>query len=171
MNERGDIESAMETLYRLQLFREEYKVAETLEESNQDLIRMVEIFPGHALSFSITRAEGHPGEEYFYCYVYDMKGWNLKALSSNEKVERFVRMVYYFMNAINPDLAGIRTGVCYVAKCEGFAWENMSINIYKRLLQDIGGVYPQNIVALKYYHTGKSFPVVASSVVVVVVVG
>ena len=98
VEEQGDLEASLARIYRLQLFREEFNVADTLAEGCRELKNMIEMFPNHFLSFSYSQEYGS------YCFVFDMAGWDVNSLvSSGAKVDRWIRSAYYFLNVRSPD--------------------------------------------------------------------
>ena len=153
--DQGDLEASLERVHHFQEFRIQYGVADTYGEAYREAKWMVDEFPGLFLSYSQTN-EGS------YGLIIDLTKLDMKVLKTGTHVDRFLRSLFYFLNVINPDFSGMRCGVVFLAECEGFGWQHMSLTLYKKIWTDLVLQYPLILCTSKHFHTGVLMNLLAS---------
>lgn len=148
--DQDDIESALDRAYHLQGFREEYGILDSRTDGLRHLGDYVDLFPRALLSFSFDYESTGS-----YILVHDHKGFNMKAINSEEKLRTMFTATFYGASCLCPDFESIRGGAIMIAECEGYNWtENIDLKTYQRFWSEIAAVYPMNFRLLKNFHCG-----------------
>lgn len=147
---QGNTEAGVDRALHLQLFREEYNILDTLEESRKMIPDIMELLPGVALSLSYNHRDGN------YVFVYDMGAFDFKkALQTPENARVLLAGCYYICHALCPDLEAIRRGVIIIAECSGFDWSrNMDLAFIRKMWTELLVDYPMDYQKYKYFNAG-----------------
>jgi CRAL/TRIO domain len=152
-----DTETAVERVYHLQCFREEYRILDSVADGCRLLGAMLDLMPGLHLSFAESHSSGQS------IIVYDNTKFDPKKIRSEESLRVWLGTIYYTMTSFAADFESIRQGTTLVIECEGYDWKSHAdINSIKRMWTEIAGVYPVAFSRVKYFHSGTMMHVVAS---------
>ena len=157
--ERGNVPAALDRAARMQAFREEYGVLDTLADARRHLKGLVESMPGLFLSFSFNQGDSN------YAVVLDVTKFDMSAIRTHEGVSSCIKGWYYLLQALAPDLEAVRRGATFLCECQGYQWrkDNMiDLKTFERAWQELGVVYPGRFNQIKFFHTGVCFNLLAS---------
>ncbi|CAB9530245.1 expressed unknown protein [Seminavis robusta] len=158
--EEGNMESAIDRVYKLQHYRQEYDVLDTFSESKRRLRELMQLMPGHILYVGFSPLDSN------YMGALDFTKMNPSALSSIRGTKSLFAGLYYINHTINPDLAAVRNGVIFLIECEGYSWKAprfMDLKHTKRCLVD-AAFYPYSLQTCKLYHSGVLVNTIFSTV-------
>lgn len=157
--ERGNVPAALDRAARMQAFREEYGVLDTLADARRHLEALVDSMPGLFLSFSFNQCDSN------YAVVLDVTKFDMSAIQTHERVSSCIKGWYYLLQALTPDLEAVRQGATFLCECEGYQWrkDNMiDLKTFERAWQELGVIYPGRFNQIKFFHTGVCFNLLAS---------
>ena len=152
------LEDALERLYKLQCFRQEYGVRDTAEEGTKALAAYMKLMPQFNLGFTFQSEIGQ------YVIIYDNKRFLIDNVKKGEtQMQQWMRGVYYSASMISPDLEAVRRGTVLVVECEGYDWKaNIDIHCLRRVWEEVGGVYPCKITKIKHFHNNVAMTLLTS---------
>lgn len=152
------VEDALERLFQLQSFRQEYGFHDTPEEGIKALGAYLKLVPQFNLGFTFHRELGQ------YVIVYDNKRFLMNNVKKGEaQMQQFMRGVYYSAAMVSPDLESVRQGTVLVIECEGYDWKaNIDIGCLRRVWEEVGSVYACRITKIKYFHSNMAMNLVTS---------
>ncbi|CAB9506387.1 unknown protein [Seminavis robusta] len=147
---KGDVEHAMNHVYNLQAFKQEYTIVDSWEEGkelSEDLVR--NLFPGWLLSFDFDEDHGNS------FIALDLTKVDKRSFQCPRTARRIFAGLYYMFQALFPNLEVVRKGHTQVVECEGFDLSRnmVDINIFVRLMTEIHGSYPTAFGGVYFYHT------------------
>lgn len=146
--DRGILQASLIRAQHLQVFREEYSLRDTLEEGMQICRSMINLYPKFLLSISFCETEG-------YVAVFDVAALVQERLKSDDNYRTMLGFLYFCGQFVSPDFETIRNGTVIICEAEGFdAKTNLSPSTHRRLWTEIISVYPMNVKAIQYFHTG-----------------
>ena len=148
---KGDVDEALAMAYRLQVFREEHQIRDSLADGMQKVCRLMKLFPTLLLSLD---SDGELATTNNVC-VFDYKGYRADVLSSQENVSTWLGAWYYILTSLCPDFRSIREGAVVMAECHGFDWkQHLEIKMFQRFWSELGSVYPIRFQKWKHFHSG-----------------
>lgn len=151
--------SALERLHALQAFRQEYRADDTFDGALSIVQEFFELFPHHVLSFSFHSSDGR------YVFVADQAAMNIRFLGTTAQQTMYMKHLYAFFTAFNPDFFAIRNGAHYVLECDGFDWaKHMTANLHKRIYTELAVYYPTSFACIKSFHTGVFYNMIYSMI-------
>ncbi|CAB9516501.1 expressed unknown protein [Seminavis robusta] len=161
--DQDNIEEALERIYKLQAFRQEYDcVSSCVEAHGQDAIqRCMDLFPGLLLSVSYQASLGN------HVFASDLTKLYRSIVESSSSSEDMTAVVlvacYVVFQATNPDFESMRQGVVLLAECGGFCWtKNFKLSLFQKFWVELGGVYPMKLKKLRHFHTSMFFNLLQS---------
>ena len=145
---KEDVEDAIQRAHALQIFRQEYNLLDTYEDSRRAIRALVDHFPGHFLSFGFSQ------EDSTYVMVRDLSKLNMGSGPPSKKVQALFAGSYYLYHAFFPDMASIYKGGIVLLECADVDWTNKpDYKVLQQLFREFLSVYPFTGSA-RYYHTG-----------------
>lgn len=145
----------LDRLMKLQQFRQEYGITNSLADGRKCMKEYLDLFPGYLMSCDFMNSKGA------YTLVLDLCQFDAQALKRDPLV--FLKGSYYLEQIGSCDLEAIRKGVIVLLECDGYNWtEHMGIKVLDQIWTELWGVYPMNIYQLKHFHTGLFVNMVGS---------
>ena len=155
------METAIQSAYGLQTYREEYNILDTYEDGRNRLRRHVELFPQQWLSFGFSHSDDT------YVFMHDIHQLDMSLLTTPRRAEDWFASCYYIHTVLCPDFTTIRKGAIVCVECMESASHGSRRKIEgKMILQMMSELlahYPCRFVC-KNYHTGVWFNLFISSV-------
>lgn len=150
-------ESALERVYHLQHFREEYGILDSLADGRRRLGAFMDLTPGFHLCFADDMAMGQT------VMVFDNTKFSGKEIRTEADLQLWLGATYYQCTIFTPDFDAIRKGVVLVLECEGYDWKmHAEFKTIKRVWSEIATIYPCSFQKLKYFNAGTMMNVVVS---------
>ncbi|CAB9502226.1 unknown protein [Seminavis robusta] len=147
-------EQALERVRHFQIFREEYKLRNTVQEGKRISSDFVRQHPLVVLSVSFNPDEGN------YVMVADIA--NLYDKDVQPDYLTLMGWVYYSGHILSPDFMAIRKGIYFVLETMGYDWHNLTMKTRRKLWTECGSHYPYNVWQVKYFHMGLFASLAAS---------
>lgn len=126
----------MERLYKLQCFREEYKIQDTVEEGVRMIQRLMEMMPGYLLSVDFAARYGS------YIAVFDRAAFQPSKLALPEDMRTFLGAQYYIFQCLSTNLKAVRSGVVFITECQGMTSSNWNMQVEEEFISHLFGHYP-----------------------------
>ncbi|CAB9501400.1 expressed unknown protein [Seminavis robusta] len=156
---QGGIEAAVERALRLQTFRQEYDILDTLTDSRRALPKHIKLFPKHYLAYNFNKEDGN------YYLVADVTQFSMDKMTRTEMFTAFNAGEYYLFHAMSADFELIRKGAILLAECEGYSWtQHMDVRMIQKVWLELAWTYPLQYQKAKHYNTGVMFNVFLSLV-------
>ncbi|CAB9498510.1 expressed unknown protein [Seminavis robusta] len=151
--DRVNIEGALERICKLQAFKQEYCVTDTVEQGQQAMQRCVDLFPGLMLHISYQDSM----ESHFF--AGDVTKLYKNVVESQRDTTAVVMVPFYYLfHATNPDFESMRQGLVFLCECGGFSWkDNFKLGYFQKFWLELGGVYPIKFKKMMHYHTSLFF--------------
>jgi hypothetical protein len=150
---RGNLEQALQSIERIQLFREHYKVDHSVEQGVQFLQALMDQQPGFLLNIDID-LDRQEAINAFDCGPYDPKAaFGTTGVHDNWRV--FCCGAYYVKFASQPNFAVIRNGLLELVDFGDFSWANFSPETSIRFMDEWMRYYPMKMSGLLMYNTGS----------------
>ena len=150
----GNLQEALRCMKRMQWFRQEYSIDDSVEQGMYYLERFFRLQPGFILKLDIDpeTSEG--------ILTFDQGSLNpVKALQCAENdsvVERNWKITvigtYYLMNAVQPSLESSRTGIFYILEAATMTFDNFCLTYETRLHDELWGSYPLKVIKVMVYN-------------------
>ncbi|CAB9500044.1 expressed unknown protein [Seminavis robusta] len=158
--EEGNMESAMDRVYKLQHYRQEYDVLDSFSESKRRLRELMKLMPGHILYLGFSPQDSN------YMLALDFTKVKASAFTSIDATKSYFAGLYYLHHTINPDMAAVRHGAIFLTEWEGYAWKRpqlIDLKIMKRCAMEVRN-YPFSLHVCKLYHSGVLVNTMVSAV-------
>lgn len=144
-----DVQSAVNRARHLQIFRDQYKIQDTLDEGAEISRAFLKHHEGHILSIAYNNPMGN------YVIIYDQANFNQSVLNTDKTGwPVFLAYGWYLYHAMSPDLHSIRQGIVLIAECEGMDWMKTDMSTMSRVWEELLVAYPVGFRELKLFHTG-----------------
>jgi hypothetical protein len=144
-----DIQAALDRVFHMQAFREEYKIRDDdFDDATYCIKAFLRQHAGVILSIAYNSDENN------YVLIWDWAAFNQENLNNPESWRIMLAFIYFELNALNPDFYSIRKGIVFVVECEGFDWKKCDVKTSERGWTELLTVYPTIFRQLKYFHTG-----------------
>ncbi|CAB9530842.1 expressed unknown protein [Seminavis robusta] len=154
---QGDTEAAVENALRLQEFRQDNDILDTLNDSRRAVAKLIKLFPEVYLSYSFNPDDGN------YSFAFDMTKISMEKMTRTEMFTTCNAGEYYMHHAMSVDFELIRKGGIIVCECDGYDWtQHLDIHMIQKLRLEIAWTYPLQYQAQKHYNGGVMFNVVLS---------
>jgi hypothetical protein len=146
----NEVASAVERTRHLQMFQDEYKIQNTVDEAVAVMKTFLQRVPGYILTLSFNPEEGK------YVVSMDMEKLHKSWLRKEENMKCLLLFDYYLANAFCPDFFAIRQGFYCVMECEGYHWKNFDVGAEynKRIWEEILIPYPIIFRQMKFFNGG-----------------
>lgn len=130
------MEQIMDVAYKLQCFREMYRLHDTVEDGVATTRQLMEMQPGLVLDVSYL-----PHEE---CYTVscDMAALCPQRVKTEADWRIFQGGFYYWIRATATNITTIRNGLSIVTECEGMGFHNLDIALQERTVHELWSYYP-----------------------------
>ncbi|CAB9511243.1 expressed unknown protein [Seminavis robusta] len=135
-NERENIQRAVDVAYKLQCFRDLYKIQDTVEDGLNAIRGMMTLMPGGILDVSYM-----PDEETFSFFI-DYKACHPSRVQTDGDLRCVQAMLYYYYRAMASDIQSIRNGVITMVELEGVSTENFDMTFEERCFYELRSYYP-----------------------------
>lgn len=134
----GSIDVILDTAFKLQSFRELYRLEDSVEDGINTFQSLVEMQPGFILDVTYL-----PSEE---CYsgVCDLAANKPERVKTDADWRAFQGGFYYLMRAVASNLQVIRNGTSVLTECEGMGYNNLDIRFQERSVYELWSYYPCN---------------------------
>lgn len=126
----------MQRMYKLQYFREDYKIQDTVEEGVRMIQRLMEMMPGYLLSVDFAARYGS------YIAVFDRAAFQPAKLATPEDMRTFLGAYYYIFQCLSTNSKAIRSGVVFITECQDMKEENFDLQVEEKFLSHLFGHYP-----------------------------
>lgn len=148
--DKDDVAAAVERVYQLQGFRQQYKATGTLQCARQNLEFLVnELCPGFLLNLDYFERERSP------VVMFDASKIDIRELATHERRQGYLRAMYYLNDAFTADLESARRGTICLTECEGYDWrKNASLSLFHQYWIEVQSVYPMTFSKLKLFRSG-----------------
>lgn len=133
---KDDLESAMDRIRGIEIFREEYNINDTVEEGIALITQFLKQQPAFILTVDLDPEKGH------FVFVYDTAKLQPKFRDFPEDWRVHLGAWYYLFHAMNSNIHSCRQGVVHIGECEGTGRDNFSMNHVQRLFSDLFSNYP-----------------------------
>ncbi|CAB9514155.1 expressed unknown protein [Seminavis robusta] len=152
----NDIETAMETAFRIQETREQYKIRDTYQDAYEKLTRSLELHYGTHMYFGFNHEEAR------YVAVFDIGRFDSRVSMNPRNAEYCFGGGWYCYHAMSPDFESVRRGAIILMECQGYDWSQRQVDLQyaQRHWSDVAGVYPLMIHRFKCFHTPTVFNIV-----------
>ncbi|CAB9503120.1 expressed unknown protein [Seminavis robusta] len=153
----GDnIEAALERVYHLQCFREEYGIHDTATDGRKCFADYIELFPTFHLCFTFDSGN--------YIMMFDNTKFDANKVKTEENIRTWLGGTYYTCAIFCPDFEAIRSGAVVVLENEGYAWKRdmRLLEGIKRVWSEVASVYPMSFQKMKYFNSGTAMNVLVS---------
>lgn len=132
-------ESVLERVFRMQCFRGEYKLSDTLEEGIVLFFQHTKTHPGHMLAMEYL-----PSSEN-YIAVSDYAAFYPASIKTDEQYRIFMGANFYQLQAQQPNFRAIRNGVSLMVECQDSSFENLDVGLQERYMVELFASYPQKL--------------------------
>ena len=129
-------EDIAERLYKLQCFRDEYRIHDTVEEGVSLIHQLMEIMPGYLLSVDFAPRYGS------YIFVWDFAAFYPSKLKEEKDLRIFFGALYYIFQCLSSNLKAIRSGVVFITECQGMSSQNWDMHLEEKMLAELFSHYP-----------------------------
>jgi len=131
-----DMEVILDRLYKLQAFRQEYKIYDTAEEGMTLIYKLMMIMPGYILSVDFAPRYGS------YIVVFDFAAFFPQRLQSIENMRIFMGALYYIFKCLSTNLKAVRSGLVVIAECEGTTEINFDMALEEEIMHKLFSYFP-----------------------------
>lgn len=125
---KGKLKRALKMIRRLQTFKEDHGI-DPATDTPESVLATIQQFergsPGFFMSLGTNAATGRA------VTVWRYAAFNPKNYHGTEEWKLCFAAFFYLLDAMAPDIATIREGMCMVCECEGMGWKNFSLEIEK----------------------------------------
>lgn len=162
---RGNLQEALTRVERMQLFRQNYKIDNSLEQGLYYIRELMKQQPGFLMNIDIDLVR-QESLNVFDCGVFQPN----VALDTTASPETGIRdnwevfscAAYYVKYASQPTLAVIRNGLLELADFGEYGWSNFSTETNQRLMDEVISHYPMKWNGLLLYNTVPAANVIMS---------
>lgn len=153
---KGDVGSGVDCAIRLQAFREEYGIKDTVEDGRRRLCDLFQLLPRHVLDFG-QRPDGT------YFFLVDLAQFDGAAKLTNEdKMKAYLGGCYYLYHACCPDIEAMRQGFIALIECQGMSFaRKKDLKVVQKMVSELLCSYPIR-GKVKHFHTSSFFNVMSS---------
>ena len=131
-----DTEVIVDRLYKLQSFRKEYKIYDTVEEGMGLIYKLMQLFPGYILSVDFAPRYGS------YIFVFDFAAFFPERLQTREHMRIYMGGLYYIFKCLSTNLKAVRSGVVFIAECEGTSQANFDMALEEKFMYELTSYFP-----------------------------
>jgi hypothetical protein len=141
---KDNVDKALTRIRRLDAFKEEYEIPSkpTVKEAMECINKFNLLAPGFFTSFGIDENDGR------HVLSGDYKAFLPDSVNSKADWKNMFAALFYIMEAMQPNIGAIRSGVVWLFECEGLGWKNFSIEMQKRAVVLFKDSYPLRIKEL-----------------------
>jgi hypothetical protein len=138
--DRGDVARSLERAQCLQAFRMQYNINDNVTEAIEIFRRHNQICPEMTLSLDECPNEDGKGS---YVWAIDIaKYFPLRYLQHPKDFHYHIGWAYYFIKCTQPDFKSVREGFRQVFEVDGATWQNVSIKVEMKLLDELLSYLP-----------------------------
>lgn len=120
----------LERIRRLQLFKEEYRILDTVEHGMTTIAEFLNLMPGMLVTLDFD-------PKYFnFCVVFDYVKVLPSKLQTPKDWRVFYGGLYYILAAMHPFFSAIREGFVSVCECDGVSWANEDHSNEARIIEE-----------------------------------
>jgi CRAL/TRIO domain len=123
-------------LYKLQCFRDEYRIQDTVEEGVTLIHQLMEMMPGYLLSVDFAPRYGS------YIFVWDFAAFYPAKLKEQKDLRIFLGALYYICQCLSTNLKAVRSGVVFITECQGMSAANWDMQLEEKMLAELFCHYP-----------------------------
>ena len=141
------IEEAVNIAYKLQCFREKYKVQDNPQDAMYTIRQFMRWHPQHLLDVSYIPSENA-------CSItYDMAAIQPQNIQTQEQWRVLMSGLYFIFRSAETDLRSIRNGLIILCECKGMELSNLDLGIFERAVWDLWAYYPANHKDIRWLNT------------------
>ena len=130
------VDDIADRLYKLQCFRDEYRIQDTVEEGVSLIHQLMEIMPGYLLSVDFAPRYGS------YIFVWDFAAFHPARLKDQSNLRVFLGALYYICQCLSTNLKAVRSGVVFITECQGMSSHNWDMHLEQKMLAELFCHYP-----------------------------
>jgi hypothetical protein len=147
----GNLERALEAAYKLQCFRELYKIEETVEDGIRTIRGFMQQHPGQILEVCYL-----PSEQTYWFFL-DFAKFLPARVKADTEFRHFQGGAYYIYRAMLSNIHSIRNGVITMIECDGVSRQNMDLRFQERIFHELWGYNPIRFKEIFCLHTPMVF--------------
>lgn len=147
----GNLERALEAAFKLQCFRELYKIEETVEDGIRTIRGFMQQHPGLILEVCYL-----PTEQTYWFFL-DFAQFRPALVKSDQDFRFFQGGAYYIYRAMCSNIQGIRTGAITMIECEGVSMQNVDFKFEEKIFHELWAYNPVRYKETFCLHTNMSF--------------
>ncbi|CAB9526069.1 expressed unknown protein [Seminavis robusta] len=144
---KGNVEDALERIEKMQAFREEYRIQDTVEEGMEIMQALTIQQPWFVVSVDYNPTHGH------FVFVYDYSKLKPAAVDYPEDWRIFLGGMYYIYQLGLSNLLACREGLVHIAECQGMGYSNFSMDFLNRCWHHLLAHYPYTTKECSWLHT------------------
>lgn len=147
MVERGHLLKSLDRIKKLDQFRTQYGIKETVEDGVECVKKFMKQQPGLLLNLDQCARHKH------YVQVMDMANFHPRRVQFDKDWRVFLSGMHYLMVCLNPSLSAVRNGLVGIAECDGMGWHNFCMDFERRLWHEHPTVYPARWHEISWVNT------------------
>lgn len=146
--DQDDIEMALERARKMQDFKRQYDIRDSVECGLRCMKEFVDLLPGHWLSLS--SAEGQ------CVLVADVSKLTVDRIrTSSDGLHTWLAGTYFMCHVLSSEFYAMRHGFTILAENQGYDFKkNFGLDLHSKLWKELASVYPLQISKMKNYNTG-----------------
>jgi hypothetical protein len=149
----GNLERALEAAYKLQCFRELYKIEESVEDGIRTIRGLMQQHPGLILEVCYL-----PSEQTYWFFL-DFARFLPALVKSDQDFRLFQGGAYYIYRAMSSSIQSIRKGAITMIECDGVSRQNVDLRFEERIFHELWEYYPVRYKETFCLHTPMVFVV------------
>ena len=130
------VDKIVDCIYKLQCFREEYRIQDTIEEGAQLMRELMLSQPGYILSVDFAP------KFRTYIYVFDFAAFDPSKIKSRHEWKVFMGGTFYIFKCLTTNLQAIREGVVFITECDGMQSGNFDWQLEEKFMHELMHNFP-----------------------------
>jgi hypothetical protein len=147
----GDLERALSVAFKLQCFREHYKIEEAVEDAIPTIRGFMHQQPGLILEVCYL-----PTEQTYWFFL-DFAKFLPALVKSDQDFRFFQGGAYYIYRAMSSNIQGIRNGAITMIECEGASMQNVNFKFEERIFHELWAYNPVRYKETFCLHASMAF--------------
>lgn len=131
------MEKIIDRIYKLQCFKSEYGLNDTVEEGSTLMRKLILSQPGYILSVDFAPKYGA------YIFVFDFAAFNpTRCTRSKHDLRIFMGGIYYIFKCLTANLQAIQEGVVFITECDGMRNNNFDWRLEEKFMHELMSNFP-----------------------------
>ena len=145
--EQGNLEKAKVRIQKIQEFRKNYQIEDTVRQGVQSIKDVMEQQPGFFLHI------GRCSRQEKYVQVLDFAKLDPQKVHLETDWKVTLSGMYYALSSLNPTLSAVRNGHLAIMECDGMGWHNFSVDLERRLWHEFASAFPARFHEVSWVRT------------------